>query len=66
MKIIRCDNFDRDHIPDELVADNISSKIEAEIMLRALQAKNSDPNDPTWYKLVEDDYELKKEIEDHA
>lgn len=57
MKIVRTDNFNRETISEGLVAENIQSVREAEIMLKALRAEVKD-NDQNWYKLEEDDYDL--------
>jgi hypothetical protein len=59
MKIIRTDNFDREDVPDVLVASNTTNKVEADIMLNALLATCS-TRGQNYYILVEDDYKLKR------
>ena len=57
MKIVRTDNYARETVPEYLVAENIKSEQEAKIMVKALRDTCSEDN-PNWYKLVADDYEL--------
>lgn len=58
MKIVKVDNYDRDNIPDELVADNIKNASLGELMVNALQIAPG-RNYDVWYRLVEDSYVLK-------
>ena len=58
MKIVRTDNFAREHISERLVAENIQNKEEAEVMIGALIDKLTSHSGPNWYKLVDDDYKL--------
>lgn len=60
MKIIWKDGFDRDHVDDVLVADNIRSIRLGQIMLTALLQDSERDQGSNWYTLVEDDYELHK------
>lgn len=59
MKIIWTDGYDRDYIDDKVVCENVRSNVEGEVMLAALRAAVKGSEDQ-WYKLVEDDYKLKK------
>lgn len=63
MKLIRCDNFNRDSEPDHLVAENIQNRDEACVMLNSLQ-ETCTTNGPWWYRLVPDDYRLSRGLED--
>ena len=56
MKIVWTDNFARDNVSEVLVASNVREH-EAPILLKALEATCTSDN-PDWYKLVPDDYEL--------
>ncbi len=56
MKIIRVDNFNRETIPDLVIADNVLREWEGNIMLSALR-NTCDPEGPYWYDLVPDDYQ---------
>ena len=55
MKIICTDCHAREHVADRLVAENVKSLIEANLIIDALNAKRS-RND--WYALRPDDYKL--------
>lgn len=59
MKIVWCDNFDREYISERVVAENIANDHEANIMLKALRATCS-MHDANWYKLVADDYKVRR------
>ena len=59
MKIVCIDNFGRDEVSDRLVAENIKSKGEGELMVNGLNAKTHNES-PHYYKLYEDDYKLYK------
>lgn len=59
MKIVWCDNFDRENMDERIVAENIQNKRDAELMLNALLATVHDRSEHT-YKLVADDYVLWK------
>ena len=56
MKIIRTDNFNRDYIPDKLIADNVA-KFWAEHIVKLLNA-NIDPNGADYFRAVPHNYEL--------
>lgn len=56
MKIILVDNFDRDEIPDVLVAENVDPLFGAHIVERMNQAEGE--SSPHFYRLVEDDHKL--------
>lgn len=56
MKILRTDNFARESVSEYVVAENIQSNKEAEIMLNAL-IKTCTADGPNFYKLVEDEVE---------
>jgi len=58
MKVLRCDNFDRDYIPDVLEAGPGLSVQEARALAKSLNDK-ADPMGPYFYRVVEDDYRLK-------
>ena len=61
MKIIAVDNFNRDHVDDILIAEGIKEEEWGTCMLDALNAKFCDYDSaPYFYRLVEDNYELKK------
>lgn len=61
MKIIQCDNFDRDHVPDKLIAENVPEEY-AGVMCDALREEfSSGPNPMDWFRVVPDDYELKQQ-----
>jgi len=64
-KIVRTDNFNREHVPDRLVADGITSESEGRTMVKALQATCTE-YDQDWYVLVPEDYVLKRGMEDMA
>ena len=59
MKIVQVDNFDRDYIPDRLIAENVSKHFE-EFLVKALNEKYSSEHSPEYYRLVPDDYKLKE------
>lgn len=61
MKVIGTDNWDRDHVADILVRDEMNPQ--------AAQAMADELNEDTdhlqfWYKDVPDDYRLKRGMED--
>lgn len=61
MKIIRCDSFDRDTVDDAIVVEGLTNRREAEAMLKGLeQMAMADPHSQDWYRLVEDNYVLKR------
>lgn len=63
MKIIHCDNYNRESQPEYLVCENITNEREGKIMLSALQ-DNPNRSDEAWYKLMPDDYHLWRGMED--
>lgn len=64
MKIIAVDNYARESVADRLVAENIQSEEEGNVMLGALRAKYSGRFSPTWYELVADDHKLRRGMEE--
>lgn len=58
MKIVHTDNFDRETVPERIVAENIQNRTEGNLMLSVLQARCSNTGSD-WYKLVDDDYVLR-------
>jgi len=58
MKIICVDNFDRDYVPEHLVATGLV-KFYADKIVTILNASEPE-NSPNYYKAVEDTYELRK------
>lgn len=60
MKIVRIDNFDREIIPDKLVAENITSAAYAEVMCKALCAKYSSEQGSDYFVVRPDDYKLRE------
>jgi hypothetical protein len=62
MKIVQTDNYDRETVAEELVAENIKSEEYAGIMLNALQTHRRNP--AVWFKLAKDDYRLYRGMED--
>lgn len=58
MKIVKVDNYDRESINDELVAENIQQQVLGERMVSALNA-HPFRNKDDYYRLVTDDYKLK-------
>lgn len=58
IRIVWCDNFDRDTVDDRLVA-TFERAVEANICLVALQAMCTESGED-WYKIVPPDYKLKK------
>ncbi|RXZ78047.1 hypothetical protein EBB07_28745 [Paenibacillaceae bacterium] len=67
MKIIRKDNYNREHVADQLVAENII-KYYGEVIVEMLNDKFVDCREgcysPDYYELVEDDYVLWKGMEE--
>jgi len=62
MKIIRKDIFDRDTVADRLVADNIKTWKEGDVMVKALNEEYSGCD--CWYVLRDDDYVLWRGMEE--
>ena len=60
MKIIRVDNFNREYIPDSLVAENVQFEGYAKVMCDALNNRYSDAHSPDFFVVKPDDYELQK------
>jgi hypothetical protein len=58
-KIVAIDNFDRDYRPDRLVAENITSEAEAQVMVDALNERYGGDHVPDYYVVKSDDYKLK-------
>jgi len=58
MKIIMVDNFNRENISDKLIVEKVDEWW-GEKIVSLLNARHSkDPNNPDYFKLVEDDYKL--------
>lgn len=57
MKIIKVDNFDRDNISDQLIADNVVD-FYGQHMVEELNNQFSDDHAQIFFRLVDDDYEL--------
>jgi len=64
MKIISVDNFAREDVADNLIAENIKYEAVGNVMVAALNAKYSGTYSPVYYRLVPDDYVLSRGIED--
>ncbi len=66
MKIVAVDNFAQESVADVLVAENISNKSYAEVMVNALNERYCKPfeNAPRFYEVKEDDYRLSRGMED--
>ena len=60
MKIVREDNFNRDYIPDYLVAENIQSEYYANVMCKALNQKYGSARAQFFFVVKPDDYALKR------
>ena len=58
MKIICTDNFNRDYVPDSLIAENLSGYWASRIV--KLLNENTDPNGQEYYEAVSDEYVLLK------
>ena len=56
MKIIETDNFGRDYPDEKLIASGITDPRLGRLMVAGIQT--TDPNDPRYYRLVDDDYKL--------
>ena len=57
MKIIKVDNFARDHISDTLVAENVSEWW-AKSIVELLNDKYSGDHSPDYFRAVPDDHKL--------
>jgi hypothetical protein len=57
MKIIRVDNFDREHVSDVLVCDNVNEYY-GKFIVGELNRNFSGESSPDYYKLVDDNYAL--------
>ena len=55
MKIVWCDNFDRDDVSERVVAENVKYQQEADAMLKGLRGTCTNEG-PNWYKIETDDY----------
>jgi hypothetical protein len=62
-KIIWVDGFGRESVPERLVAENISNKREADIMLAAL-TESCSGDESQWYRIVENDRKLWRGMEE--
>ena len=61
MKVISVDNYDREHISDTLICENVSGYLGSEIV-EFLNQKFKYGSD--YYKLVDDDYKLWRGMEE--
>jgi len=59
MKLIKTDNFDRDNQPDILLAENVN-EYWGKKMVEFLNDKYSNDRSCAFFKLVPDEYKLKK------
>jgi len=59
MKIIKIDNFDRDSVSDELIAENVSAYY-IEFIVEELNQKYSGSTSPYFFMAVPDDRTLYK------
>ena len=59
MKIVNKDNFDRDSISDDLVAENVS-EFYATAIVEFLNLKYGGDNSPNYFSVKPDDYKLYK------
>ena len=57
MKIVKIDNFDRDFISDELIAENVL-KYYADEIVKMLNSQCSGSNSPDYFEVKPDDYKL--------
>ena len=60
MKIVNCDNFDRDYHPDKLVCENVPEYY-AQTIADALNEKFGGEESSNYFKVVADDYVLYEE-----
>ena len=58
MKIICVDNFGRDFVSDQLIAENVNPYVGAKMVTLLNKAEGS--NSPNFYRCVDDDYKLRK------
>lgn len=65
MKIVGVDNHAQESVADLLVAENITNKSYAEVMVAALNAKYcTDDHAPRFYQIMPDEYVLSRGMED--
>lgn len=65
MKIVAVDNFANEAVADLLVAENITNKSYAEVMVKALNDRYcKDDYSPRHYVVMEDTYRLSRGMED--
>lgn len=66
MKIIRIDNFAREHVADVLIAENVSQYHGRRIvdLLNKTEDKIFNGNSEDYYKLVDNDYKLWRGMEE--
>lgn len=57
MKIVCTDNFNRDHVSEYAVAENITSEAYAATMADALNARFGGENSQDYYVVKPDDYQ---------
>lgn len=57
MKIIITDDFDRDHVPDRLIAENVN-RYYANCIIEALNNRFGGEKSRNFFKVVEDTYKL--------
>jgi hypothetical protein len=63
MKIIAKDNFDRPHVADILIAENIHFRY-VDIMVDALNASLASDHSEKYFMAVDDDYRLYRGMEE--
>lgn len=56
MKVVRVDNFDRDYIPERLMAEKLTDE-EARVIATALNAHFSGPHASHYFRVMADDYQ---------
>lgn len=59
MKIVKIDNFDRDHIDDVVIAENVSEYY-AKVIVAHLNQKFSGDNSQDYFVVKPDDYKPRK------
>ena len=64
MKVIAMDNFNRDHVADKLIAENLD-RFTAEAMTNEMNESCNELSS-YWHVVVDDDYELHLGMEDHG
>jgi len=60
MKIIMVDNFNRENISDKLIVEKVDNWWGERIVSLLNGHHSKDPNNPDYFRLVEDDHKLYK------